>query len=54
MTVPSLSIINALYVSKNFENLHAFVNSSVDELKLKAKLGERKAKKIWKFLNDLA
>ncbi|CAF0760948.1 unnamed protein product [Brachionus calyciflorus] len=52
LTLPNVSLINALYLSKNYENLSKFCNSSLEDLKSKGKMNDRKARKLLKFLID--
>ena len=53
VNLPHMSIINALYISINFKTIQELVNASDHEIKTKARLSDKKAKKLWKFFNDL-
>ncbi|RNA42362.1 Fanconi anemia group M isoform X1, partial [Brachionus plicatilis] len=51
-SLPNLSIINSLYLCKNFDNISKFCTSSLEELKSKGKMNDRKARKLLRFLID--
>lgn len=53
VNLPHISIINALYFSTNFTSIQQLVNASYEQIKISGKLTDKKARKLYKFFNDL-
>ena len=53
LTLPNVSIVNAMYLAKSFPSIQSAICSSWDDLRVKARLNDRRAKKLWHFLNEL-
>jgi hypothetical protein len=52
-SIPGMSLVNGLYASRNYADMGQFVNSSLEELKAKTRMSEKRARRAWNFLNEL-
>jgi len=51
-SLPDISFINAVFFCSNYKKMSDFCNSSVELLKSNGKLSDRKARKLYNFLNS--